>query len=156
MLIVCECLWLWECKSVCPREKFLAHMFFAAQLYAGFFDFGQHFCCICTIAFTASRRRNLATNSAKTYLTRLLNRFMLNIVEQFGEKQDHCFACSEGYHGWRSTAQTRFKMSLNRPCWIVALVMKRSEAPKYTCQDSEEGIGGAHEWIWTTWNGPRS
>ena len=27
--------------------------------------------------------------------------------------------------------------------------MKRSEAPKYTCQDSEEGIGGAHEWIWT-------
>ena len=95
---------------------------------------------ICTIAFTASRRRNPATNSARTYMTRLLNRFMSNIVEQFGEKRDHIFACSEGYPGWRSTAQTGFKMSLNRPCWIVALVMKRSEAPKYTCQDSEEGI----------------
>ena len=66
-------------------------MFFAAQLYAGFFDFGQHFWCICTIAFTDSMRRNPATNSARTYyyLTRLMNRFVLNIVEQFGEKQDH-------------------------------------------------------------------
>ena len=62
-------------------------MFFAAQLYVGFFDFGQPFRCICTIAFTASRRRNPATNSAKTYMSRFLNRFMLNIVEQFGEKK---------------------------------------------------------------------